>query len=29
MKSIMIGDIPIAYIEEGEGPPVILVHCSS
>jgi lipase len=29
MKSIMIGDIPIAYIDEGEGPPVILVHCSS
>lgn len=29
MKSIMIGDIPIAYVEEGDGPPVILVHCSS
>ena len=29
MKSIMIGDIPIAYVDEGEGPPVILVHCSS
>lgn len=29
MKSITVGDIPIAYIEEGDGPPVILVHCSS
>ncbi len=29
MKSIMVGDIPIAYVEEGEGPPVILAHCSS
>ena len=29
MKSIMVGDIPIAYVEEGDGPPVILVHCSS
>ena len=29
MKSIMIGDIPIAYVDEGDGPPVILVHCSS
>jgi pimeloyl-ACP methyl ester carboxylesterase len=29
MKSIMVGDLPIGYIDEGEGPPVILVHCSS
>ena len=29
MKSVTVGGIPIAYIEEGEGPPVILAHCSS
>lgn len=29
MKSINVGDIPIAYVDEGDGPPVILVHCSS
>lgn len=29
MKSIRVGDLPIGYIDEGEGPPVILVHCSS
>jgi pimeloyl-ACP methyl ester carboxylesterase len=29
MKSMMVGDIPIAYLDEGTGPPVILVHCSS
>jgi lipase len=29
MKSVMIGDIPIAYVDEGDGPPVILAHCSS
>ena len=29
MRSIMVGDIPITYAEEDDGPPVILVHCSS
>jgi pimeloyl-ACP methyl ester carboxylesterase len=29
MRSIMVGGIPIAYAEEGDGPPAILVHCSS
>jgi pimeloyl-ACP methyl ester carboxylesterase len=29
MNSIRVGDLPIRYIDEGDGPPVILVHCSS
>lgn len=29
MKSISVEGIPIAYIDEGQGPPVILAHCSS
>lgn len=28
-SSFSIDEIPIAYIDEGSGPPVILAHCSS
>ncbi len=29
MNRVFAGEIPIAYIDEGAGPPVVLTHCSS
>jgi pimeloyl-ACP methyl ester carboxylesterase len=29
MKILKTGAVPVAYIDEGNGPPVILAHCSS
>ncbi len=29
LRGLKIDGIPVAYIDEGQGPPVILAHCSS
>ena len=29
MKQLTVGDVEIAYLDEGKGPAVILGHCSS
>jgi lipase len=29
VKSILIGDFPVAYMDRGEGPAVVMIHCSS
>jgi lipase len=29
MQQLVIAGVPIAYLDEGQGPPVVLAHCSS
>ena len=29
LKQMMVGGVEIAYLDRGNGPPVIIAHCSS